>query len=318
VHGSEEQVETLSSPSATQTGASDVGISFDPPTENEVDSVPVPDTSDVGISFDPPTENEVDSVPVPIVLPSRIAFPTFLSSRYRRPNILSRRSDLRAKLSQSIAATCKVGSRIPWPKNPARPIRRGVAHPSMSIEMKSPSQQCNTEASSLEDYLTDDDADLLHPPRNLVNKPATGQTSSQLRVLQDALHHNVIVAHQNDPSAPSVSISVRKRLDYGLGELSRGTGEISSLKLKEFIAMLLQARRVGRCADDSRWKIVAIHPETSLRYRLIWIDRPIPGIEMRGLKLDADGNKKHCIYGCVRNGSHQWLSGTKYHSSEVY
>jgi hypothetical protein len=110
-----------------------------------------------------------------------------------------------------------------------------------------------------------------------------------------------------------VTITLREPLDYGLSYLSHQGGEILSVPLKVFIGMLLQARQLGRFADDERWEKVPIHSGSS-RHRLLWNGRPISGIEMEA--FDAETGVKTtsrvCVYGCVNSeGRHQWLSGTK-------
>jgi hypothetical protein len=127
------------------------------------------------------------------------------------------------------------------------------------------------------------------------------------------LQNKVVVAHQNQVSPDLVTINIRERLDYGLSYLSHQEGGILSVPLKDFIGMLLQARQLGRSADDERWEKVPIHPG-SHRYRLFWSGRPISGIELEafGAETGVKANSRVCIYGCVNSdGHHQWLSGTK-------
>jgi len=51
--------------------------------------------------------------------------------------------------------------------------------------------------------------------------------------------------------------------------------------------------------------------------QLFWNDRPVQGVLMSGIEpepepLEKSPSSRICVFGCMRNGIHQWLTGTKY------
>jgi hypothetical protein len=51
--------------------------------------------------------------------------------------------------------------------------------------------------------------------------------------------------------------------------------------------------------------------------QLFWNNLPVQGILMRGIKKEPEPLQKSpssriCVFGCMKNGIHRWLTGTRY------
>ena len=56
--------------------------------------------------------------------------------------------------------------------------------------------------------------------------------------------------------------------------------------------------------------------EDGMLDQLFWNDRPVQGVLMSGIepepeRLEKSPSSRICVFGCTRNGIHQWLTGTK-------
>jgi len=112
-----------------------------------------------------------------------------------------------------------------------------------------------------------------------------------------------------DPSPNELSIALP---DYGLSDTGSSL-PISYLSLRDFIAMCLQARRMGRTTRFLQPWSVTSHGNTV--YTLSFQGRIIEGFRMRGFeseKVPKPRDMRTCPFGCMRNDVHQWLSSTQY------
>jgi hypothetical protein len=114
------------------------------------------------------------------------------------------------------------------------------------------------------------------------------------------------------PSPPK-SIPQKGSRPYTLAYLNGRRDPLKSVSQKAFIAMLLQARQCGRQTKGlNAWTISIIH-NTPSRYHLFFMGIKIEGIQMESFhspKTSTSGHKV-CIYGCMKEGQRQHLSGTR-------
>lgn len=157
-----------------------------------------------------------------------------------------------------------------------------------------------------------DSSDAVSRPSTLISRTTLNVTAIQS--VLSAAPDTVLVLHSAGQSAsPTLQVSIRCRLDFGLSHICNGQGPIQILSPMDFIGMLLHARQNGRHADDEPWMLSPILAPGS-RSRLYWKGRLVSGIEMEGFTSEegVKNSSRVCIYGCKNtNGYRQWLSGTK-------
>ena len=89
---------------------------------------------------------------------------------------------------------------------------------------------------------------------------------------------------------------------------------VPSIRLRLFIGMSLWGRQTGRKTKVNVWEIWLI-PGSLNRYYLTFKGVRVKGFEMESFETESGtnaSNDKPCVYGCVKEGKHQHLSGTKY------
>jgi hypothetical protein len=99
---------------------------------------------------------------------------------------------------------------------------------------------------------------------------------------------------------------------------------ILSITLKEFLAILLNARQTGRWTAPDPAKFIlsgtAAHAHAELDLQAQELDqvsyrgRNIQGVYVRRVTEEYIPNRKVCVYGCRSGGLHQWLTGARYRS----
>jgi len=160
----------------------------------------------------------------------------------------------------------------------------------------------------------------------------------------ECLQNKVAFLHKSPLSiTATISVEVRNKLDYKLSRfsspLSPGSSSASSaadsssqpiihVTLKEFLAMLLNSRQRGRMTGSVSLEIYPLHTladndaangpvEDGTLDQLFWNDRPVQGVLMSGIEPEPkplerrSPSSRICVFGCMRNGIHQWLTGTK-------
>ena len=137
------------------------------------------------------------------------------------------------------------------------------------------------------------------------------------------------------PLLPPVYL-LANEIDYGLSNLRH---PLSSITLKQFIAMCLCARQSGRHtksrSSKHRWRLgrTIRTPDTPIpqvldvthsrdilgmepgRHSLYYTNIFLPVFQMEGFPAEPNrqaSNHKVCVHGCTRNGRRQWISGTKF------
>lgn len=149
------------------------------------------------------------------------------------------------------------------------------------------------------------------------------------------LHQTPIPGEQTTSTSSSLSLNLRNNLDYNLSRFSLlpSTESLTNITIKKFLAMLLNSRRLGQMTGLS-WGSKAskgeLRPAVPLQpvntgdddvrevlqwQEVFWEGRRIEGAVMRGIlpeRVEEGGKStKVCVYGCMSQGVHQWLSGTK-------
>jgi len=120
-------------------------------------------------------------------------------------------------------------------------------------------------------------------------------------------------ARQSPSPHPTAFESLEREFpDYSptpVPEISIATITPPSLSLVQLTANLLMARQRGRLTEfRTRWQLIALDKYT---YHVSFEGNPIPGIIME--RVDSEpSTRKICIFGCVQNGTHQWLSSSEY------
>jgi hypothetical protein len=92
--------------------------------------------------------------------------------------------------------------------------------------------------------------------------------------------------------------------------------------------MLLNSRQRGRMTGSLSVEILPLQTQPlhaladndaadgPVLHQLFWNDRPVQGVLMSGIepepeRLEKSPSSRICVFGCTRNGIHQWLTGTK-------
>ena len=101
---------------------------------------------------------------------------------------------------------------------------------------------------------------------------------------------------------------------YELLHLIDRTEPITTLSLKDFVAMCLQARQMGR---ETKWEglnpcLIVPIAEGSTRHYLYFNRIKIMGIQMEAFSSEdgVQSNYKVCVNGCMKRGIRQWIGGT--------
>lgn len=152
------------------------------------------------------------------------------------------------------------------------------------------------------------------------------------------MQNKVAILHKTPLSENAISIDLRNKLDYKLSRFSSpawdspsdtstvsddsSSNPITDLTLKEFLAMLLNSRQRGRMTGSHCLEILPLGDAQDDGGaqdgvdQVFWNDRLVQGVLMRGLEPETMDKKspssRICVFGCMRNGIHQWLTGTKY------
>ena|SRR2546423_6781244 len=172
-----------------------------------------------------------------------------------------------------------------------------------------------------------------HAPLRIENSPETSSqepdsptdTPTPLNPRSPIPQNKVAVLHNTPESSRTVDL--RNKLDYKLARFSTlaESAPIVGITLKEFLAILLNTRQLGRMTGTGKMDIQLVEADPSSipahlvrpgEYisEILWEGRKLVGIFMSGFTPDSGSTNKTtrvCVYGCLENGCHQWLSSTR-------